>query len=132
MLLERRQTLLESLADNTHRMAAESRAASGHPAVKELEMTLVESLDGVFLIAIDALESSDTLDKNILLEMTSDRGEMMRSTRSDLLRSASDLIPEQRNALFNLTSHFERLIWILHQIAQDLGTGEEKLMEKPA
>ncbi len=129
--LERRQNILDALVDNVGRMSLEAATLRDHPALAELRLTLVESLDGVFLVALDTFNSLQSTDIEILLAMTSDRGDMMRAARSSLLAGGTELAPEQRNSLYQFTSLFERLIWLLNQLAHDFATESKSLEMGP-
>ena len=82
----------------------------------ELAGRLVEALDTLVLTAIDALQSSDTTDVQLLVQLTDDRGGMMERLRNrhrlDEGKDVTDVA-----AMHYATTLFERNVWLLRQLA---------------
>jgi len=76
-------------------------------------MNIVESLDAIFLTAIETTESGDGDDLDILITLTSDRGQLMEKIRRIYLSSEKDLSPEERSLILYITNLFERSVWML-------------------
>ncbi len=127
--LERRQSHLEALEHSTWHLVSGERASSLSSAMEELQSQLVESLDGGSLVAIDAMASRGLLGIEILVGMTGDRGEMMRAARAGLQERSEPLDATQRTPLCDMTSVFERTIWIRNQLGASLAS--EASMESP-
>ncbi len=119
LALEQRQTLVTSLTDTVHGFVetfSRLRAPSAPPA--PLLESLLESLDLLLLTTLDAARASDPGDLATLLAMTADRGEVMERLRRELLAASGPALEHGRKSdLFYLTSLFERIVWLLRQLA---------------
>ena len=91
-------------------------------------MNIVESLDAIVLTAVDATESSDQTDLDILASLTSDKGQLMEKIRRSYLSSEAGLSTEERSLILYVTNLFERSVWTLGRYArllsQDIATSE--------
>lgn len=125
LALEQRLGLVSSLTDTVHdftitfaRIAATNTPSATRPDA------LLESLDTLLLTAIDTLRSDDDADRELLLGMTADRGDMMERLRRQLLADASaDEDHTRKSDQFYLTSLFERAVWLLRQLASTSEAG---------
>jgi phosphate:Na+ symporter len=123
LLLEQRQTTLVALNEAVHHFTetfAKLRAAETSPDMPNGFLhNLVESLNTLLLTAADALRSGDAVDRDLLLGLTRDRGDLMERLRRTLLDNshASPAHHQQKANLLYLTSLFERSVWLLRQLA---------------
>lgn len=110
---QRKEETLRSLEENVFLF---SETLTRHPGQIELAGRLVEALDTILLTAIDALQSRDELDLQMLVQLTDDRGGMMEKLRNrhqvDESRDVHDV-----SALHYSTTLFERNVWLLRQLA---------------
>ncbi|MFH1740822.1 MAG: Na/Pi symporter [bacterium] len=86
----------------------------------QFKNVFLESMDTILLIACEAFESSDQDDIGIFIKLTSDRGDMMQNMRRNYLSREENLSPDERMTFLEVTSLFERAVWILARIAHDL------------
>ena len=119
LALEQRQALIASLTETVHGFVetfSRLRAPEAPPA--PLLDALLESLDLLLLTALEAAGASDPDDLATLLAMTSDRGDLMERLRRQLLAAADPALDhDHKSDLFYLTSLFERVVWLLRQLA---------------
>lgn len=110
---QRKEETLRSLEENVFLFA---ETLEHKPEQVELAGRLVEALDTILLTAIDALQSRDEADVQMLVQLTDDRGGMMERLRNrhrvDEGRNVGDV-----SALHYATTLFERNVWLLRQLA---------------
>lgn len=115
--LERRLTLIVSLNDTVHSFVETfTRLRSGPVLEGSFVNNLAESLNTLLLSALDATRANDPDEVDLLLRMTSDRGDLMERLRRNLLTGPRPLDHQQKSHLFYLTSLFERTVWLLRQL----------------
>lgn len=79
-----------------------------------LGANLVESLRMILDSVIEGFESSGREDLEIALNLTADRGDLLKNIRRQTLADERETDPARRQTLYKLTLLFERIIWILH------------------
>ena len=85
--------------------------------------TLVEALDFMLLTLIDALESTDAEAGELLLQITEDRGDFVERIRQDYLAEESGASSGDRAVLLQVTSIFERVVWMTQRLARLIEAG---------
>ena len=81
---------------------------------------MAEGLHVVLLSTVDAIESPDQPNLEVLHHLTADRSELMEGIRRSLLRGEHTLTLEEHQALFTSTRLFERIILLLRQLQTGL------------
>jgi phosphate:Na+ symporter len=116
--LERRLALLVSLNDNVHAFVDTfAQLTAGAPAGEGFINHLAESLHMLLLTALDSRRAADPADTELLLRLTSDRGDLMERMRRNVLAAPQPFDHQQKSRVFYLTSLFERIVWLLRQLA---------------
>jgi phosphate:Na+ symporter len=109
---QRKEETLRALEENVFLFAETLEGRSNNALTGQL----IEGLDTILLRAVEALQSQDALDIDMLVSMTDDRGGMMEKLRHDHRldnpQDAGDV-----SALHYATTLFERNIWLLRQLA---------------
>lgn len=114
LTLERRQENLSALLDTVHQFASLRHETDFGPELAGLMDSLTEALHFILLITSDAWESQDPADRENLLQMTGDRGDMMERLRRSSQTAQGTMT--ENSALFYATTLFERSIWLVRQI----------------
>ncbi|MGB7136131.1 MAG: Na/Pi symporter [Acidobacteriaceae bacterium] len=109
---QRKESTLRALEENAYLFSETLCGMAGH----ELAALLIESLDTILFTALAALESPGTLEIDMLVAMTDDRGGMMEELRNrhGLAQASS---AGSLSALHYATTLFERNVWLLRQLA---------------
>jgi phosphate:Na+ symporter len=102
-------SLQDSLNSFVHTLQATQNQNEGW------ESAMVEGLHFILLMLRDAL-MEDTGDDDTVLALTSDKSKLMEKIRGSLLTEKSVDLAE-RQSLFISTSIFERIVWLVRQIA---------------
>ena len=119
--VQNRHNLVASLEDNVYSLCKTLEGKTEQGESGKLSMNIVESLDAIFLTAIEATESTDEADLEILITLTSDRGQLMEKIRRVYLSSEKDLSLEERSLILYITNLFERSVWTLGRYGMYLG-----------
>ena len=114
--LAERNGLLAMLGDSIRELADSMRDSPKAGALATLTADMAEGLHVVLLSTIDAIESPDQSNLEVLHHLTADRSQVMESIRRSLLRGEHTLTIEEHQALFTSTRLFERIILLLRQL----------------
>lgn len=98
-------------------LAARLEAAGRVPALNNLSHSVMETLDAMVLAAREAKATKTAEDIEVLLAISSDRGEMMAKIRRQHLDAADPLGAEYRIHLLALTTTLARLTGMFHRFA---------------
>lgn len=126
--LQQSQDLVASLHESVCDFAAAAAQPAPGEVAKRLRHNLVEGLDLIVGSLVEARRSRDPIDAELLVGMTSDRGEMMERIRSVDLGGDRGVGVEVRANLLYMTTLFERSVWVAHRLARRLAVpaGEAK------
>jgi hypothetical protein len=97
-----------------------ARDLGGSPALRGHGETFVEAFDAVLRAGVEAATARGAIDLQVLLQMTEDRGPLMRDIRRSVLESGAALELEEQATLFEVTHVFERMTYFLRGIASEL------------
>ena len=86
----------------------------------ELGRNMLESVDFLLLSAIEALESGDEVDIDMLASMTQDRSDMMANLRKAYFQAEHDLNNEARSFVLDITMLMENVVKTLSRYGQVL------------
>jgi len=119
--LTHRLQLLRDLSDSVHDFLGAVIRAQAHPPLAASVQTLVESLHLVLVSVAEALTAYDTNETDdeavaTAHALTGDRAQVMQRMRDRVGSAATDLSRDGHQALFDLTSLFDRLIWLLRRL----------------
>jgi len=119
-LLEERNELLAMLGDSVRERADSMRDAMASGALTTLTAGMAEGLHVVLLSTIDAMESPDQANLEVLHHLTTDRSRLMEGIRRSLLRGEHTLTIEEHQALFTSTRLFARIVLLLRILQTSL------------
>lgn len=122
LVLERRQEHLDALEEAVHQFVLTRRTIGPGGRADELAERLTEVTSLFLVTGVEAWRGDETEIGHLLL-MTEDRGETMERLRlSDLGTGGTQ---EQRSALGYAITLFERIAWLVRQLAISLEGAEE-------
>ncbi len=119
LLLQRHNGQLKSLIDTLHGYVEELETLKD-PALHEIAMraSMTETLH--FLLGLIADHANDGGDTEMLERLTRNRSDLMTRFRSEIVKQES-MTNANREALFVATGLFERMVWLVRELAVDLG-----------
>jgi len=106
-------------AELTGTVTAFVAAAGQAGRIRGLEASveaMAESLHFLIDSTAEALESEDPQDLATAYTLTGDRTDLIQRTRERLVRDLTGLDRDGHQALFELSSRFERAVWLLHRL----------------
>jgi phosphate:Na+ symporter len=116
--VQSRLSLLVYLEDSLQTLAAATEQVPQESRLGMRVSTFVEALDFVLLTLIDALESGSEEPVELLLQITEDRGEFVERVRQEYLSDEAGVTASDRAVLLQVTSVFERAVWMTHRLAR--------------
>jgi phosphate:Na+ symporter len=119
--LQSRLSLLIYLEDSLRALHSSVESMPRTGSLADLVSTFVEGLDFVLLTGVDALASKDPAALELLMQITGDRGDLVERMRKDFLANERATAAE-RAVLLQVTSVFERIVWMLHRLAALMNT----------
>jgi phosphate:Na+ symporter len=109
-----RQKLVELIEDSVCQLAtAAYQARDGK--LGQVAVAFIEALDFFLLSAADALASLDRQNARLLQAICSDRSETMIGLRNAYVAPSQDLSKNEKALLLQLTTLFERIVWMLQR-----------------
>ena len=117
-----RQGLLDSLEKSVKKITSILLAENRTLEFQDIAGKFLEGTQTVLLSAVDAAEGSDD-DIEILVQITSDKGGLMKKIRGEYLTLAENIDPKSQAELLDLTNLFERATWLLRKYGESLDNG---------
>ncbi len=114
---QNRLSLIQSIEENVFLMVSTLETSAFEEGATPLVHGIVEGLDALLLTAIDALESGEAMDLDLLRSATEDRGDTMERIRKVYLYSESGLELQAKTTLLYITGLFERSVWMLNRLS---------------
>jgi len=112
-----RLSLLVYLEDSLRDLSSTTDAVPPDGRLLRLVSTFVESLDFVLLTTIEALEDGGEA-AELLVQVTGDRSDLVERIRQRFLTDEGQVGAAERSLLLQITSVFERVIWMTHRLAR--------------
>jgi phosphate:Na+ symporter len=123
--LQGRLSLIGYLEDSLQTLTSATEAVPPEGRLGGLVSTFVEAVDFVLLTMIDALESTEGDPLDLLVQITEDRSEFAERIRREYLAEEATIGTTDRSVLLEVTSVFERVVWMTHRLARLIG-GERR------
>ena len=129
--LRNRQKLLNWLEDSLGVMCGTLVEIDSQSAIGQLRTAICESVDGVLLSLVDAMESDDPVDWEFTKKLTGDRSEMMRDIRTKYLQWDP---PLQKIELINvllITNSVEETFFLFSKLETEFNPSSNILNHVP-
>lgn len=94
-----------------------SRDCRQWPSSAQVAGQMVEALHALLTALVEATESGDSADRELVLSLLGHRDEMMERMRRRVLREDPDMPPKAQETLFSTTMLFERIVWLARRSA---------------
>ncbi len=121
--LENRLTLIVYLEDSLRALQSAITAVPLESRLGGLVARFVEGLDFVLMTMLDALESGDREALELLSHITGDRSDLVERIRQGFLADETDVSAADRAVLLDVTSTFERVVWMVQRLARLVESG---------
>lgn len=111
-----RQGLIVSVENSLFQLGDYLARLPSPDALNQPAYNFIEGLDAILQTAMDAIESSDPQDIEILLAITADKGNVIKKIHGTYLSVQSTLELQDKSILLNISNLFERIAWTLHKL----------------
>ena len=111
-----RQGLIVSVENSLFHLGDYLARLPSPDALNQPAYNFIEGLDAILQTAMDAIESSDPQDIEILLAITADKGNVIKKIHGTYLSVQSTLELQDKSILLNISNLFERIVWTLHKL----------------
>ncbi len=114
------ERILDGLSETLSELVRAVGEAGGSPATRRLTGSVVEGLDAVLLILVDAMGPDGAEDRVLLRQMGGDRSALMRRLREEYLASDPGLAAADKMSIFTITNLTERASWLINRLIDTL------------
>ncbi len=114
------ERILDGLAETLSDLARAVVEAGDSAATRRLTESVVEGLDAVLLITVDAIGPDGADDRMLLKRMGGDRSALMRRLREEYLASDAGLSAADKMSILTITNLTERASWLLNRLIDTL------------
>lgn len=115
--IQGRQGLIGLVEDNVYHLVTAVLQAPPSGQLMPLVANFIEALDFILQTAGDAVTTLSAEEAQLLARLCADRGDLMGKIRGLYLSSEKDLTGRDKSLLLDLTSYFDRLVWIVRRLA---------------
>ncbi|MBE0477744.1 Na/Pi cotransporter family protein [Candidatus Aerophobetes bacterium] len=115
--LQNRHSLIISIEDNVYQLVRTIDHTECSVALQKFIHNVVEGLHTILLTIVDAMESSEKSEVDLLINITEDRGDLMEKIRRIYLTSDTALDVPDKSTLLYITNLYERIVWLIRRWA---------------
>lgn len=126
------ERLLEGLAETLGDLARTVVEAEATPTMTRLTGSVIEGLDAVLLMVVDAMGPDGEDDRLLLRRLSGDRGALMRRLREEYLASDSGLSAADKMGILTITNLTERASWLINRLIDTLPEPDERERQETA
>ncbi len=120
-----RNSFLQSLHEALHELGGALAKPFEMPALRSLAENLSEGLAALLMVAYEAVRDGDADDLALLQKMAADRDSLVDQMRRRVVSADKSLSVQDQQALYTITSLFERIVWMLRRFAALLADAGE-------
>ena len=110
------ERILDGLAETLGDLSRAVVEAGDSPATRRLTGSVVEGLDAVLLMVVDAIGPDGADDRMLLRRMGGDRSALMRRLREEYLASDAGLSTNDKMSILTITNLTERASWLINRL----------------
>lgn len=122
--LSGRMQLLSNLDQLLYDLTALLRESSQSDTLNQRITAFIEGLGFLLITLKETATEPDRESPELLLLLSADRGNMMKKMRKNYLAAESSMSKEERTVYLQLTSLFERAVWLINRLAASLQKNE--------
>jgi phosphate:Na+ symporter len=112
-----RHGVLGLLEEGVYQLSVALRQTPPSAKLAALVESFVEALDFILLTADEAIATRGAAEAGLLATLCADRGELMGKIRGLYFSGEHDLPPQDKSLLLDLTTLFDRIVWMLRRLA---------------
>ena len=111
------QEIINSLNNNLHSFVESLNSIEQKDQMKSFCDIFIEGIHASLITAVDVIRTKDDFDNQILLKITSDKGDVVENIKRDYLIEALNIPSQNHNRMLELLVYYERIEWLLNRIA---------------
>ncbi len=89
---------------------------------------IYQGFEAAALTVLDAVQSGDTEDIALALQITEDGSETLAGMRKGFVETTAQASPKDQTELLQLVAGIERLIWLMHSLARSLESAKPRVL----
>jgi phosphate:Na+ symporter len=113
-----RHGVIGVLEETVRQMVTSVEQAPPSATLAPLVGSMTEALDFLLVTAGEALTTLDPEEADLLAGLCSDRGDLLERLRNLYLASEQGLSPRDKILLLSLTTHYDRVVWMVRRLAE--------------
>ena len=113
-----RQGVIGVLEETVRQMVSSVEQAPPSAPLAPLVRNMTEALDFLLVTAAEAATTLDPEEADFLAGLCGDRGDLLERLRHLYLASEQGLSPPDKLLLLSLTTHFDRVVWVVRRLAE--------------
>jgi phosphate:Na+ symporter len=106
------------LEDGVYQLVLSVAETPPSPSLAPLVSNVTEALEFLLLTVGDAVTSLDATEADLTAGLCADRGEMLGRIRNLYLTSEAALSPVDKSLLLEVTTRFDRIVWMVRRLAE--------------
>jgi len=122
--MRNRQKLLAWLEEALGVLCETLAELTDRPALGQFQTSICESVDGVLLSLVDAMEADDAMSWDIARQLTGERGEMMRKLREQFLELDPPLPRLDLINVLLITNSVEETFFLLSKLGKEFNPAD--------
>jgi phosphate:Na+ symporter len=113
-----RNGVIGHLEETVHQLVSAVEQSPPSAALSPLVRNITEAADFLLATASEAVSVFDLEEASMMAALCADRGDLMGRIRNLYLSSEKQLSPGDKSLLLDLTTHFDRMVWLVRGLAE--------------
>ncbi len=113
-----RHGVLGHLEETVYHLVQAVEQAPPSAGLAPLVQNMTEALDFLLVSAGEAAATLDPAEADLLAGLCADRGDLLGRIRNLYLSSEHGLSPRDKALLLDMTTHFDRVVWMVRRLAE--------------
>jgi phosphate:Na+ symporter len=113
-----RQGVIGFLEETVHQVVSSVEESPPSAQLAPLVQNMAEALDFLLRTAGEAVTTLDPEEADLMAGLCGDRGNLLGRIRNLYLSGEQGLRPQDKLLLLSLTTHFDRIVWLVRRLAE--------------
>jgi phosphate:Na+ symporter len=113
-----RHGVIGFLEETVFHVVSSVKVTRPSPQLAPLVQNMTEALDFLLVTAGEAVTTLDPQEAELMAGLCGDRGDLLARIRNLYLSNEQGLPPQDKVLLLGLTTHFDRVVWLVRRLAE--------------
>jgi phosphate:Na+ symporter len=113
-----RHAVIGYLEETVHQIVSSVEETPPSAQLAPLVQNMTEALDFLLRTAGEAVTTLEADEADMMANLCGDRGNLLARIRNLYLSSEQGLLPQDKMLLLGLTTHFDRIVWLVRRLAE--------------